>query len=68
LAFSPDGRRILAGAEDGTMRLWDLDTGREMRRFEGHTNWVVGVAFSPDGRCVLSGSCDHTLRLWRVGE
>jgi len=47
---SPDGRRILSGSNDRTVRLWDVETGKELRVFEGHTDHVVSVAFSPDGR------------------
>ena len=74
VAFSPDGRTALSGSgelggQDHTVRLWDLATGREVRRMEGHTEPVRSVAFSPDGRYALSGSgswesTDHTLRLW----
>ena len=49
---------------DGTARLWDAQTGRQLRRFEGHTEEVYSVAFSPDGRQVLTGSRDGTARLW----
>src|SRR5262249_35092453 len=41
IAFSPDGRRALSAAKDNTIRLWDVATGKEIRRLEGHTNWVV---------------------------
>ena len=47
-------------------RLWDVTTGKELRRFEGHTSFVVAVAFSPDGRRILSAghSPDDSLRVW----
>jgi hypothetical protein len=56
--------RVLTGSRDNTARLWDAATGRELRRFEGHTNDVNSVSFSPDGRRVLTGSWDNTARLW----
>ncbi|MDW8079616.1 MAG: hypothetical protein RMJ16_12090, partial [Thermoguttaceae bacterium] len=64
VAFSPDGSKILTGSGDGTARLWDAATGRELRTFQGHTHSVISVAFSPDGSKVLTGSADGTARLW----
>ena len=63
-AFSPDGRLLLTVVQDKTPRLLDVATGREIRRFEGHSDDVYSVAFSPDGRFLLSGSADKTARLW----
>jgi WD40 repeat protein len=52
---------------DGTVRVWDLDTGAEVGRFEGHKGcWVTVVGFLPDGRRVLSGGTDYHLRLWDI--
>ena len=62
--YSPDGRYILTGGEDNTARLWDIQTGHEIRQFIGHTNAIGNVAFSPDGKYILTGSADHTVRLW----
>ena len=39
--------------------------GDELRRYEGHTNWVLGAAFSPNGDTILTGAEDNTARLWR---
>jgi serine/threonine protein kinase len=64
---SPDGRRALSGGSDGTMRLWDLEKGKQLHVFEGHTGWVSSVALSPDGHRALSaGSFDKTVHLWNV--
>ena len=51
---------------DGTVRLWDVETGRCLRVLEGHTDYVWSVAWSVDGRRALSGSNDNTVRLWDV--
>src|SRR5262249_26989884 len=56
----------LSGSYDGTVRLWDLETGREVQRLRGHSDRVRSVAVSPDGQQMLSGGCDQTLRLWDV--
>jgi WD40 repeat protein/tetratricopeptide (TPR) repeat protein len=65
VAVSADGRLALTGSlHDGIVRLWELDTGREIRRLRGHTDWVHCVAFSWDGRRILSGGMDRTIRVW----
>lgn len=53
---------------DFSIRMWDLETGTELRRFEGHTNSVKNLAISPDGHFAASYSDDSTIRLWRLPE
>jgi len=55
-----------SGSDDGTVRLWDVETGRTLRVLEGHTATVTSVAWSADQRLALSGSDDDTVRLWDV--
>jgi WD40 repeat protein/serine/threonine protein kinase/DNA-binding SARP family transcriptional activator len=65
VAFSPDGRHALTGSRNpNTVQLWDLQTGKIVLTFEGHTGPVVSVAFSPDGKYALTASEDTTARLW----
>jgi WD40 repeat protein len=64
VCVSPDGKRVVSCGEDGTVRLWDLETGAELQRFEGHTLRVLSVAFLPDGRRLVSGSADGSVRVW----
>lgn len=66
LVFSRDGRRALFASADKSVRLWDVETARDLRRFIGHTASVWSVAFSPDGRRALSGGADTVVRLWDV--
>jgi hypothetical protein len=62
--FSPDGKLVLSGSADRTMRLWDAEQGKLIHTFLGHTAAVRAVAFVPGGRQVVSASEDKTVRLW----
>jgi WD40 repeat protein len=64
VAFSADGRKLVSGGADGSVRWWDAKTGKEQRRFDGHNGPVWTVAVSPTGQRIMSGGFDRTIRLW----
>jgi len=69
VVISSDGEFALSGSWDGTLRLWEISTGRCTRRFVGHTKDILSVAFSFDNRQIVSGSRDKTIKLWNtLGE
>ena len=64
VAVSPDGRWVVAGTDDGPVRVWDLAAGAERPPLHGHRQMVKVVTFSPDGTRLASGSADGTGLVW----
>ena len=66
-AFSPDGRTLAAGADDGTIRLWNVGDQTQLGDpLTGHKSSVGSLYFSPDGTRLLSASDNDTIRIWPV--
>src|SRR5438067_6825826 len=66
IAFTPDGRQVVTGSFDKTVRIWDAATGKEIKVLDGpagHQNLVLSVAVSPDGKAIASGGQDNTAKV-----
>ncbi len=64
VSFSPDGKTLVSGSWDDTIRLWNVETGKEKAILTRHTRDITSVDISPDGKTLASGSRDGTIRLW----
>ncbi len=69
-ALSPDGKRLAQGCADHTLRLWNVETGKEEHGLAGHENFIRCIAFSPNGRWLASATdglgIEYELFLWDV--
>ena len=66
LAISPDGRWLVSGGQDSTLKIWDLKSGTLLRTLYGHNAKISSVAVSPDNRYIASSADGGTARLWDV--
>ena len=65
---SLDGKYALLGGKNKYLGLWNVTTGREERKLDGHAGEVKAAALSPDGRWALSGGDDKVVYLWDLGD
>jgi WD40 repeat protein len=70
LGFSPDGRTVVTGSADATVRFWDATNGDEYGMLKGHKVAAgfdgLTVALSPDGRHLVTGSADRAVKAWKT--
>lgn len=66
--FTPDGKSAITASSDESARIWDLQTGKEIRPYTGHTGPLYCLSLSGDGRTLATGAQDNTLRLWDVPQ
>ena len=64
--FGPDGRWFASGGADNSIRLWDTESGLELRALHGHSNWIRSLAVSRSGKQLASGSNDRTIKVWNI--
>jgi WD40 repeat protein len=66
VAVMTDGERVVSASADGTLRVWDVNTGQTLHVLARHTGAVTSVASTTEGDCAISASTDGTLRVWNV--
>src|SRR5439155_11370154 len=68
VSFSPDGERVAFGGADKTVRLIAVTDGKELMKFDNHSDWVLATTFTLDGKRLLSGSRDRAMKLINVAN
>jgi WD40 repeat protein len=66
VSWTPDGRTIVSGGNDQTIRYWDMASGESSAVTRGFVNSIRAIAFSPDGTILASGGGDRQVRLWNI--
>ena len=64
VAFSANGKRLAAGAADGTIKVWDTTTGETVHECKGHIQVVTSLAWTPDDKGLVSGSAGGIVKVW----
>ena len=68
VSVSPDGSRVGCGGADKLVRVISVSDGKELMRFDNHSDWVLGTLFTVDGKRLLSGSRDRAMKLINVAN
>ena len=64
VVFHPSGKFLISVADDKSMRVWDLKTGRCLKTYEAHTHFVTSIAFNQRSPVVATGSVDQVVKVW----
>ena len=64
MCYAPDGKTLACGTNDGSVQIWDVVTGKCLKKLKGHTNRVTRVHYAPDSKTIVSGSRDKTIKVW----
>ncbi len=68
VTFSPDGKFLVSGSNDDTIKVWSVPEGKLLHTLKEHSNNIASVAISADGKLLASGSGDETIRIWSLPE
>lgn len=66
IAFTPDSKLIASGSKDKTIKIWQVDTGKELMTLKGHSDHITSIAISSENKLLASASKDKTLKLWTL--
>lgn len=66
VVISLDGKTMVSGSDDNTIKIWDMQNGESLNTLKGHSDSVLSVAISPDGKTIVSGGRDGTIKLWDI--
>ena len=66
VVVTPNGKQLISGSMDKTIKVWNLATGEEKFTLTGHNDSVIALAVTPNGKEVISGSWDKTIKVWNL--
>jgi len=64
--ITPDNSRVVTGSEDGSLKVWDITSGRELQQFGGDDSGVLSLVISPDGAKLVSGHKRGGIQVWEL--